>query len=50
MSSFGPTVYAFGEDKRNLMKIAGEFLGENGQVFITKARNEGAKIENCKST
>ncbi len=49
MSSFGPTVYAFGEDTGNLMKIAGEFLGENGQVFITKARNEGARIENCKS-
>ncbi len=48
MSSFGPTVYAFGEDKRNLMKITGEFLGENGQVFITKARNEGARIENYK--
>jgi beta-ribofuranosylaminobenzene 5'-phosphate synthase len=49
MSSFGPTVYAFGEDTGSLMKIAGEFLGENGQVFITKARNEGARIENRKS-
>jgi beta-ribofuranosylaminobenzene 5'-phosphate synthase len=49
MSSFGPTVYAFGEDTGSLMKIAGEFLGENGLVFITKARNEGARIENRKS-
>ncbi|MCZ7391989.1 MAG: beta-ribofuranosylaminobenzene 5'-phosphate synthase [Candidatus Methanoperedens sp.] len=45
MSSFGPTVYAFGEDTWNLKKIAKEFLGEKGQVFITKARNEGARIE-----
>ncbi len=45
MSSFGPTVYAFGEDAENLKKIAGEFLAEKGQVFITKARNEGARIE-----
>jgi len=45
MSSFGPTVYAFGEDAESLKKIAGEFLGEKGQVFITKARNEGARIE-----
>ncbi len=46
MSSFGPTVYAFGEDAGNLKKIAEEFLGEKGMVFITKARNEGARIEN----
>ncbi len=46
MSSFGPTVYAFGEDAVNLGKTAKEFLGEKGQVFITKARNEGARIEN----
>jgi beta-ribofuranosylaminobenzene 5'-phosphate synthase len=46
MSSFGPTVYAFGEDAGNLKRIAQEFLGEKGQVFITKARNEGARIEN----
>lgn len=46
MSSFGPTVYAFGEDAENLKKIAQEFLGEKGQVFITKVRNEGARIEN----
>ncbi len=46
MSSFGPTVYAFGEDAGNLKIIAKEFLGENGQVFITKARNEGARIDN----
>ena len=45
MSSFGPTVYAFGEDAGNLGKIAKEFLGDNGNVFITKARNEGAGIE-----
>lgn len=44
MSSFGPTVYAFGEDAENLKRIAGEFLGETGHVFITKARNEGARI------
>lgn len=46
MSSFGPTVYAFGEDAEELRKIAGEFLGNNGQVFITKPRNKGAKIIN----
>ena len=44
MSSFGPTVYAFGEDAENLKKTAKEFLGENGLAFITKARNEGARI------
>ncbi len=44
MSSFGPTVYAFGEDAEELRKIAGEFLGDDAQVFITKARNEGARI------
>lgn len=46
MSSFGPTVYAFGEDAGNLKIIAKEFLGEKGKVFITKARNEGARIAN----
>lgn len=46
MSSFGPTVYAFGEDAETLKKIAEEFLGEKGMVFITEARNEGARIEN----
>ncbi|MFZ3059800.1 MAG: beta-ribofuranosylaminobenzene 5'-phosphate synthase [Candidatus Methanoperedens sp.] len=46
LSSFGPTVYAFGEDAGNLGKIATEFLGEKGRVFTTKARNEGARIEN----
>ena len=44
MSSFGPTVYAFGEDVLELRKIADEFLGTKGQVFITKPRNKGAKI------
>jgi beta-ribofuranosylaminobenzene 5'-phosphate synthase len=44
MSSFGPTVYAFGDDAEELKKISMEFLGNKGQVFITKARNEGAKI------
>ncbi|HEY9205444.1 MAG TPA: beta-ribofuranosylaminobenzene 5'-phosphate synthase [Candidatus Methanoperedens sp.] len=44
MSSFGPTVYAFGEDARGLRKIAEEFLREKGEVFITNARNEGARI------
>ena len=44
MSSFGPTVYAFGEDVENLKKIAGEFLGGKGSVFSTKARNRGAII------
>ncbi len=46
MSSFGPAVYAFGEDAEALKKISEEFLGEMGMVFITKARNEGARIEN----
>jgi beta-ribofuranosylaminobenzene 5'-phosphate synthase len=45
MSSFGPTVYAFGEDAGNLKKIAQEVLGKKGRVFITGARNTGAKIE-----
>ncbi len=44
MSSFGPAVYAFGEDAEELKKIAEEFLGKKGQVFITEARNEGARI------
>ena len=44
MSSFGPTVYAFGEDMENLKSIAQEFL-ERGHVFITKARNTGARIQ-----
>ncbi len=46
MSSFGPTVYAFGEDAVNIGKTAQEFLGGRGRVFITKARNEGARIGN----
>ena len=45
MSSFGPTVYAFGEDAGNLGKIATEFLGGKGRVFTTKANNDGARIE-----
>ncbi len=45
MSSFGPTVYAFGEDAMNLKKIAEELLGEKGQVFVTKPRNKGAIID-----
>ncbi len=45
MSSFGPTVYAFGDDAEELGKIARDFLGSHGQVFITKARNKGAKIK-----
>jgi len=44
MSSFGPTVYALGEDAEDLKKIAEDFLGGKGEVFITKARNEGARI------
>lgn len=44
MSSFGPTVYTFGEDAENLKKIAGEFLGGKGEVLCTKARNRGAII------
>ena len=50
MSSFGPTVYALGEDAGELEKIARKFLGETGNVFITKARNEGAKIKNLNNT
>lgn len=46
MSSFGPTVYAFGEDASSLKKTAEEFLGGDGNVFVTKTRNEGAIIEN----
>lgn len=46
MSSFGPTVYAFGEQPRNLLRIARESIGEEGQVFITKARNIGVIIKN----
>lgn len=48
MSSFGPTVYALGEGVEDLTKIARDFLGEKGQVFITKSRNEGARID-CRS-
>ncbi|HEY9247450.1 MAG TPA: beta-ribofuranosylaminobenzene 5'-phosphate synthase, partial [Candidatus Methanoperedens sp.] len=45
MSSFGPTVYAFGEDPGTLKKTAEEFLGKKGEVFITKVRNCGVRIE-----
>lgn len=45
MSSFGPTVYAFGEDAEDLKRTAMEFLGEKGRVFVTAANNEGARIE-----
>jgi beta-ribofuranosylaminobenzene 5'-phosphate synthase len=45
MSSFGPTVYAFGEDAYYLKKTAEDFLGGKGQVFTTKARNNGARIQ-----
>lgn len=44
MSSFGPTVYALGEDARNLKKIAEEFLRGKGHAFITWPRNEGASL------
>jgi beta-ribofuranosylaminobenzene 5'-phosphate synthase len=46
MSSFGPTVYAFGENADSLKMTARDFLGGKAQVFITKARNKGARIEN----
>lgn len=45
MSSFGPAVYAIGDDIENLRKAAEEFLGGKGKVFITKVRNDGARIE-----
>lgn len=45
MSSFGPTVYALGENAEELKKMANEILDGNGDVFITKARNVGARIE-----
>jgi beta-ribofuranosylaminobenzene 5'-phosphate synthase len=45
MSSFGPTAYAIGEDADDLKKTAEDFLGVRGQVFITKSRNTGARIE-----
>lgn len=44
MSSFGPTVYAFGEDMKNLEKIASDLLEGKGKVLRTKARNIGAII------
>ncbi|PWB51939.1 MAG: beta-ribofuranosylaminobenzene 5'-phosphate synthase [Candidatus Methanoperedenaceae archaeon] len=44
MSSFGPTVYAFGEDMNTLEKIASDFLEGKGKVFRTRARNTGAII------
>jgi beta-ribofuranosylaminobenzene 5'-phosphate synthase len=50
MSSFGPTVYALGENARNLKKMAEEFLGGKGHVFITRARNEGASLMNPKTS
>ncbi len=46
MSSFGPAVYAIGEDSENLKTIAREFLGDRSQVFISRARNKGARIKN----
>lgn len=44
MSSFGPTVYAFGDDTKNLVNVAREFLDGKGNVFITGARNKGAAV------
>jgi predicted sugar kinase len=42
-------VYAFGEDTEYLKKVAEEFLEGKGQVFMTKTRNHGARIENTKT-
>ncbi|MCL7414812.1 MAG: beta-ribofuranosylaminobenzene 5'-phosphate synthase [ANME-2 cluster archaeon] len=46
MSSFGPTVFALAEDPENVKKAVSEYLRSTigGEVFITSARNTGAKI------
>ena len=45
MSSWGPTLYAFGRDLSRLRVKAGRWLSSNGggEVFLTKANNEGFK-------
>ncbi len=45
MSSFGPTVYALGENSEEIKATAIDFLNGKGDVFITEARNRGARIE-----
>lgn len=46
MSSWGPTLCAFGEDLRELKEKTSRFLDENmgGTCFITHANNTGMKI------
>ncbi|MBW6518089.1 MAG: beta-ribofuranosylaminobenzene 5'-phosphate synthase [ANME-2 cluster archaeon] len=46
MSSFGPAVYAVAEEPGEVKKAVTEFLDSTigGQVFVTVARNTGAKI------
>jgi beta-ribofuranosylaminobenzene 5'-phosphate synthase len=46
MSSFGPTVFAVGEDPKNIEKAVSEYMEDtiNGSVFITHARNSGAQL------
>jgi len=45
MSSFGPTVYAVAEDPGEVEKAVAEYLDSTigGRVFVTQARNVGAK-------
>jgi beta-ribofuranosylaminobenzene 5'-phosphate synthase len=46
LSSFGPAVYAIADTQgRDIEAAAREAMGEvGGEVLITRARNEGAKV------
>lgn len=45
MSSFGPAVYTITDkDPKDLMKVANDFVGEEGYCFATKAKNSGYEI------
>ncbi|WP_066971793.1 beta-ribofuranosylaminobenzene 5'-phosphate synthase [Methanobrevibacter filiformis] len=46
MSSFGPSIYGITEgNTKEVFKATKEFIGENGDVFITKAQNTGYELQ-----
>lgn len=47
LSSFGPVIYGLSDSRRsarNISKAAGELMGTEGKVVITKAQNNGASV------
>lgn len=45
LSSFGPTVYGITDgDAKKLETMVKNFLQDKGDVFVTKARNFGARV------